>query len=124
MRGTDLRLSILIPFSLLLSVSLAGCNSAQRRKSDAELGLNPQQATGRRIFDYHCARCHEAYSSRALQGPSLEAMYKKSYLPSGAPANDERVADSIRSGRSKMPAYGQTLSAEQVSELIAYLHTL
>jgi mono/diheme cytochrome c family protein len=94
------------------------------RKSDAELGLNPQQAGGRRIYDDRCARCHRAYSSRDLQGPSLKGVFKRPYLSSGQPANDERVLDLLRYGRSKMPAYGQVLNQQQMDELLAYLHTL
>jgi len=111
---------------LLLTVllcSIVGCN-AERRKSDAELGLNPQQAAGRRVYDRHCERCHEAYSSKDLQGPSLKHLYRKQYLPSGAPANDDRVTDVIKFGRAKMPGFGPVLTQQQIDDLIAYLRTL
>ncbi len=102
----------------------AGCN-AERRKSDAELGLNPQQAAGRRIYDDYCDRCHEPYSSSDKQGPSLKGIFKKPYLSqSGLPANDERVGEIIRLGRSKMRGFGDVLSTQQVQDLLAYLHTL
>ncbi len=107
---------------VVLSVLLA-CDT-QVRKSDAELGLNPQQARGRHVFDRYCAMCHEAYSSRALRGPSLEGMFKKQFMPSGTPANDDRVREVILLGRSKMPAFGRVLNAQQVDDLLAYLHTL
>jgi mono/diheme cytochrome c family protein len=106
---------------LLLS---AGCD-VERRKSDAELGLTPQQAAGRRIYDQHCDQCHEPYSSRGKKGPGLKGVFKKQFLSeSGLPANDDRVGEIIRFGRSKMPAYGQTLNEQQVQDLLAYLHTL
>ncbi len=106
----------------LLAV-LAACDT-QVRKSDAELGLNPQQARGRHIFDQRCGMCHEAYTSRALRGPSLQGLFKKPYMPSGTPANDDRVREVIVLGRSKMPAFGRVLDAQQVEDLIVYLHTL
>lgn len=103
---------------------LAGC-TAERRKSDAELGLNPQQAAGRQIYDRYCDRCHEPYSSGGKQGPSLKGVFKKQYLSlSGLPANDERVAEITRLGRAKMPAYGQVLSQQDIADLLAYMHTL
>ena len=109
---------------LLTALStLFGCE-AERRKSDAELGLNPQQAAGRRVFDAQCDRCHAAYSSRALQGPTLRGVLTRQYLPSGVPANDERVADVIRLGRGKMPGYSRVLNDQQIDDLIVYLHTL
>ncbi|HUK23314.1 MAG TPA: cytochrome c [Terriglobales bacterium] len=101
-----------------------GCN-VQRRKSDAELGLNPQQAAGRRLYDQYCDRCHEPYSTRGKKGPGLEGIFKHQYLSlSGLPANDDQVGDMIRYGRTNMPGYGDVLSQQQVQELLAYLHTL
>lgn len=108
----------------ILFFAVPACD-VQRRKSDAELGLNPQQAAGRRIYDNYCDRCHAPYSSRGRQGPSMKHVFKKQYLPmSGMPANDDRVTDVIKMGRNKMPAYGQVLTQQQINDLLAYLHTL
>src|SRR2546428_5855844 len=104
--------------------SLVGCN-VERRKSDAEVGLNSQQAAGRRVYDNYCERCHEPYSSRGKKGPSMKGVFKKQYLPlSGLPANDDRVGEIIRYGRSKMQGFGQVLNQQQVDDLLAYLQTL
>jgi mono/diheme cytochrome c family protein len=117
-------------FSLCLCVSvvslfsLIGCD-VQRRKSDAELGLNPQQIAGRRIYDNYCDRCHAPYSSRGRQGPSMKGVFQRPYLPmSGMPANDDRVTDVVRLGRNKMPGYAPVLNQQQINDLLAYLHTL
>jgi hypothetical protein len=110
--------------SVALLLFLCGCE-VERRKSDAELGLNPQQSAGRGVYDKYCDQCHEPYSSRGKKGPGLKGILKKEYLPlSGLPANDDRVGEIIRLGRSKMPAYGQTLDQQQIQDLLAYLHTL
>ncbi|MGA8151589.1 MAG: cytochrome c [Terriglobales bacterium] len=107
-----------------LLVLLAGCD-VQRRKSDAELGLDPQQIAGRRIYDNYCDRCHAPYSSHGRQGPSMKGIFKKQYLPmSGMPANDDRVTDIVKMGRNKMPAYSQVLDQQQINDLLDYLHTL
>ena len=104
-------------------ILLAGCD--ERRRSDAELGLNPQQAAGRRLYDNYCDRCHAPYSSRGRQGPPMKALFKHQYMPlSGMPANDERVTDIIRLGRNKMPAYSQVMNQQQIDDLLAYMHTL
>jgi mono/diheme cytochrome c family protein len=108
--------------AVLLAV-LAGCQ-VERRKSDAELGLNSTQSTGRAIYDRQCGGCHEAYSSRGLNGPSLQGMFRHPYMKNGMPANDERVRDIVVLGRAMMPGYGRVLSPQQVDELMAYLHTL
>src|SRR5271169_4573829 len=59
---------------------LCGCD-VERRKSDAELGLNPQQSAGRQLYDNYCDRCHEPYSSRGKKGPGLKGVFKQQYLP-------------------------------------------
>ncbi len=107
-----------------LGVAAAACNSTPPVKSNAELGLNPQQAHGRAIYDQHCLVCHEAYSSKDLNGPSLIGLYKKKYMVSGQPVNDERVRDIINMGKPKMPAYQNQLSAQDVDDLMAYMKTL
>ena len=108
----------------VLLLFIFGCD-AERRKSDAELNLNPQQSAGRRVYDRYCDQCHEPYSSHGKKGPGLKGVFKKEYLSeSGLPANDDRVGEIIRVGRSKMPAFGQTLDQQQQQDLLAYMHTL
>ena len=113
--------------TLAVSLALASVFACdvERRKSDAELGLNPQQAAGRQIYDADCARCHEPYSTRGKKGPGLKAMFKNKYLSlSGLPANDERVTDIVRLGRNEMPGFSQKLSSQDMQDLLVYLHTL
>jgi hypothetical protein len=108
----------------VVSLFLIGCQ-AERRKSDAELGLNAQQARGRRLYDQYCDRCHEPYSSRGKNGPSMKGLFKRPYMEiSGLPANDERVTEITKYGRSKMPGFGQVMDQQQIDDLLAYLHTL
>ena len=125
---TQLRDKEHVLFCLMLLVGMLAATMAcdvERRKSDAELGLNPQQASGRKTFDAECARCHEPYSTRGKKGPGLKGMFQRKYLPlSGLPANDDRVSDIIRLGRNEMPGYSQKLDAQELQDLLAYLHTL
>src|ERR1700723_3042901 len=110
--------------ALALILSTTGCD-VERRKSDAELGLNPQQASGRKTYDNYCDRCHRAYSTKGKKGPGLKGVFRHPYLSlSGLPANDDRVSDIIRNGRTGMPGYGPTLSQQEIQDLLAYLHTL
>ena len=107
----------------IVIVLLLACNT-EPRKSDAELGLNPEQAFGRRVYDARCAECHYAYSKRDLRGPSLAGLFKRPYMKNGMPANDDRISDIILLGRSKMPSFQQKLTPQQMEALMAYLHTL
>lgn len=111
----------MIAFALIL---LAGCE-AERRKSDAELGLNAQQSAGRKLYDEYCDRCHNPYSTRGRQGPGLKGVFKKPYLAvSGIPANDARVGEIIRIGRGKMEGFSNVLTQQQLDDMLAYMHTL
>ena len=72
-RGIQLILTAIIVSFLLSSIA---CD-AEPRKTDAELGLTPQQAMGRRVYDARCAECHYAYSSRNLRGPSMHGLFQE-----------------------------------------------
>jgi hypothetical protein len=52
----------------------------------------------------------------------LQALTKVKAMPSGAPPTDERLTQVILHGRVMMPA--TPLSNDQLSDLLAYLHTL
>ena len=111
--------------SALLALIIISACDVERRKSDAELGLSAQQSAGRKIYDERCDRCHEPYSTRGKKGPGLKGIFQNKYLSlSGLPANDDRVTDIIRLGRKEMPGYSQTLNAQDIQDLLAYLHTL
>jgi mono/diheme cytochrome c family protein len=119
LRGTVLATATVAALTALLACDI------ERRKSDAELGLNPQQTAGRKIYDDHCDRCHRPYSTKGKKGPGLKGIFQNKYLPqTGLPANDDRVTDIIRNGRPDMPGYGQVMSAQDIQDLLAYLHTL
>jgi mono/diheme cytochrome c family protein len=108
----------------LVLVILTGCD-VERRKSDAELGLTPQQAAGRKLYDNYCDRCHRPYSSKGKKGPGLKGVFQNKYLPqTGLPATDERMIDIIRNGRPDMPGYSQVLTSQDIQDLLVYMHTL
>lgn len=101
---------------------MAGCHRAPPSKPLSE--LTPTEMQGRIVFQSHCAACHSANTENSLHGPGLQALFKKPYLPSGAPANDDRVTATILEGRNMMPAFGNELDEQQLQALLAYLHTL
>jgi mono/diheme cytochrome c family protein len=114
---------LLVLIGVVSGLMLAGCGpSLGPSKPVSE--LTPQEARGRAVYQQYCAGCHYANRTGDLHGPSLFGMYRKKYLPSGAPANDERVTPVILRGRKMMPAYGNDLSDQQLADLVAYLHTL
>ena len=110
-------------FGAFLASFLAGCRPPLPPSKPLS-ELTPQEAAGHQVYASHCARCHYANTESSLHGPGLQALYKQKYLPSGAPANDDRVTAVILRGRNMMPAFGNTLDDQQLDDLLAYLHTL
>ncbi len=123
MKPKPARFLLFVTAISVMIVILSACDS-EPRKTDAELGLNPQQASGRRVYDTRCADCHYAYSTHNLRGPSLHGLFKKPFMKNGMPANNDRVTDIILLGRAKMPAFQDKLTQQQLDDLLAYLHTL
>jgi mono/diheme cytochrome c family protein len=110
--------------SMLLMFLLAACDKPERLRSNAELGLNDQQARGRVIYDLRCAGCHEPYRKKDLNGPTMSGVFRKPYLPSGMVARDDRVSDIILMGKPKMPGFNDVLTQQQLQDLLSYMHTL
>ena len=122
----DFALLSFLPCALagVLICGLSACGPDKSTQSDAQLGLTAEQSAGRQIYNQRCAACHYAYSSRGSKGPSLKGVFQRKFLPSGLPANDRFVTQTIINGRGMMPAAGYTLSDDQLRALLAYLHTL
>lgn len=120
MEGMGRSIRVLMSFGL--AAGLAGCNHAVPPVPLAQ--LNPQQTRGHAVFATHCAACHYDRTTGALHGPALVGVFKKKSLPSGTPANDERVTAIVMHGRNLMPAMGNTMDPQDMDDLLAYLHTL
>ncbi|MHB1022446.1 MAG: c-type cytochrome [Acidobacteriaceae bacterium] len=110
-------------FACLLVAGVSGCKKPLP-PSKPLADLTPQEHRGYVVYQTRCAACHYATKTDPLHGPGLQALFKKPYLPSGAAATDERVTDTIVRGRNMMPAFGSQLDDQQLTDLLAYLHTL
>ena len=71
-------------------------------------------AAGQQLFLKNCAHCHGA-DARGDDGPDLHNL----------DWSDEQIAARIRNGKKgQMTAFAGKFSAENISEVLAYLHTL
>ncbi len=111
-------------FSLLaLAASLMAATACKKLPpSKPASQWTAQEASGAAVYKNYCARCHYPNNTYDLHGPGLQALYKQKYMPSGAPANDERITTIILHGRGMMPA--TQITDEQLADLLAYLKTL
>ncbi|MGA3135116.1 MAG: cytochrome c [Terracidiphilus sp.] len=105
---------------LAATLAIAGCRSLPPSKPAAL--WTPEEARGAQVYQLKCARCHYPTTTHRLHGPGLQALTKLKAMPSGAPPTDERLTQVILRGRLMMPA--TQLTDGQLSDLLAYLHTL
>jgi mono/diheme cytochrome c family protein len=103
-----------------VAAALGGCRSLPPSKPEALWTI--EEARGAQVFHQKCAKCHHPTTTRPLNGPGLQALTKVRSMPSGAPPTDERLTQVIQRGRLNMPA--TQLNDDQLSDLLAYLHTL
>ena len=83
----------------------------------------PAQDAGAALYKTKCAACH------GPDGKGETAIGKANKLrdlgsPEVQKQSDPELATIIETGKGKMPAYGKSLKAEQVKELVAYIRTL
>lgn len=81
-----------------------------------------EETRGAQVYHQKCAKCHYPTTTKGLKGPGLQALTKLKAMPSGAPPTDERLTNLILRGRLMMP--GTQLTDAELSDLLAYLHTL
>jgi mono/diheme cytochrome c family protein len=116
----SIRLSMMASAAVVLL--LAGCHHAPKSKPVSQ--LRPAEMYGHQIFQQNCSVCHYSNSNQLLKGPGLQGLFQKPYLPSGAPVTDERVRSTIIHGRRIMPPFANVLNNQQLTDLLAYLHTI
>lgn len=105
----------------ILTIFVIGCS-----RLGSTHGAPAQEAPlrGKQLYDQYCAMCHDATDLHLIKDPpKLDGLFQKQTLPSGEPATDEQVRKTILDGRGIMPPFEQNLDAEDVNELLRYLHT-
>ena len=79
---------------------------------------------GRASYKRFCAICHFETSTAKKIGPGMRGIYKRGTYADGKTVDDASMRAWIERGGKNMPGFKDSLKAEQVSELIAYLKTL
>ena len=100
---------VLIGLGIVSGIAiLGGCKSPPR--------LTPQQAEGKHLYEVRCAHCHRD-NDLALKKvpPDLHGIFKRSTMPSGAPASDPEVRRVVLAGKGMMPAFVGRFTEEQMA---------
>jgi mono/diheme cytochrome c family protein len=85
--------------------------------ASAQGSLTAEQREGRRILTQNCNICHLPQSpGSATYGPRLSR--------TSANGDDNLMREVIMNGLVKMPGWKYTLSAQDISNVIAYVRTL
>jgi mono/diheme cytochrome c family protein len=86
--------------------------------------LTDQQLEGKHLYEVRCAHCHRDNDLGLRKPPpDLHDLFRRSRLPSGAPASDAQVAHVVLAGKGLMPAFAGRFTDAQMQALLAYLHT-
>jgi cytochrome c len=81
-------------------------------------------AKGKEVFDSNCSVCHNADSTEKKMGPGLKGLFKRAKLANGKAVNEANVRAMINEGGGGMPAFADTLQADEKDNVIAYVKTL
>jgi mono/diheme cytochrome c family protein len=77
---------------------------------------------GKKIYDSKCASCHGIDGKISALGLALGSKDLRS--AEAQKTTDDQMKQLISEGKDKMPAYKNTLSADEMSAVIKYLRTL
>jgi len=116
------RSRLILTLGTILGVALPGCShgNGNERRSEAYAAKR-----GQFLYEQNCSACHDAENLELLKRPPrLTGLFRKGTLPSGGPATDLEVRNTILNGKGIMPPFRQTLDKDEVEDLLKYLHTL
>jgi mono/diheme cytochrome c family protein len=106
----------LLALTVAAGIAFTGCHSQPE--------LTPEQAAGKHLYEVRCAHCHRDNDLGLKKvPPDLHGLYSQATLPSGAPATDAQVQQSVLAGKGMMPSFAGRFTVQQMSDLLAYLHT-
>jgi mono/diheme cytochrome c family protein len=79
---------------------------------------------GQHLYQVRCAHCHQENDLGLKKiPPDLHDLFSQTTLPSGAPATDLQVQSVVLTGKGMMPSFNGRFTTQQMSDLLAYLHT-
>lgn len=94
------------------------------KKAHSNSKANPASIkAGQSVYNTYCAICHLATSTEKKIGPGLKGLGKKEKFSSGEKITDESLRAWIEKGGKDMPPFKETLTPEQIRDVMAYVKT-
>jgi len=122
------RCALLCALLSVLAFPLAGQapgKSSGEKKSPANGKASAAGAKGgRTVYNTYCAICHLAASTEKKVGPGLKGLGKREKFSSGEKITDDSLRAWIEKGGKDMPPFKETLTPQQIRDVIAYVKTL
>ena len=81
---------------------------------------SPSVHAGHDVYVHMCFQCHSINEGEVRLGPSLYGEMKKPQPKKSA----TEIRAILKNGKGKMPSFQDKLAAEDVENLLAYIHTL
>jgi cytochrome c6 len=89
----------------------------------AAIGISAAAQDSATLYKSKCAACHGPDGAGATAaGKKLGA--KDLHSPAVTAMTDAELVDITKNGKEKMPAYGKSLTDDQINALIKYIRTL
>ena len=109
---------------VLLFAQAPGQAAARQKPAAGSPPASGDLEPGKRLFNSKCAICHYRASPAKKIGPGLKGLFKRGTYADGKLVDDASLRAWIEKGGKDMPGFKDSLSAEQIRELVAYLKTL
>ena len=107
-------LSVVIALALFFAVSTTTPNRAQGQSAPTD---------GAGLFKAKCAMCHGPDGAgKTPMGQKLNV--RDLHSAEVQKQSDAELSQTIAQGKNKMPAFGKTLSADQIKLLVSYIREL
>jgi mono/diheme cytochrome c family protein len=103
-----LRLAVLT--ALACTSVLTACGDTDDDEGNGSGNGDP--TAGKAVYDVHCAGCHGASGEGSGNYPSV------------AGEGGSEAIDIVTNGDDAMPAFGGTLTEQEIADVVAYLDTL
>jgi len=117
-KRTNIYLAVLVFIALIVLPAMHAAGRAAKASEAADV------AEGKQVYANRCEICHYSASDEKKIGPGLAGLMKRERFRNGMKADDATLRRVIELGGKDMPGYRDSLKAEQIRDLIAYVKTL
>jgi len=103
--------SVVVTFGVTIALALVALAAGSPAKAD----------DGETLFKSNCVVCHGADGTGTPTGKALKA--PDLHSDPVQKMTDKQISDQIENGKNNMPPFKNTLNADQVKALVAYVRT-